>query len=110
MKARNILALFVALLLLYTAIVTATGVGERKYTHEELMAMPPLELYNLFRENGLAISEKLKHIPDRDMAEYFRLHFELLLQGGVMGSNPGYYELMQDMREIYPKITIRAND
>lgn len=104
MTSRRILAAVLALLLVYTVAVTA--VNSRRYTHEELMAMPAMELFDLFRSRGLTVPDGLDHLTDERLADVFKTEFELWLRGVTAASYYPWYCMMIDTRMIYPTLVV----
>lgn len=87
---------------------------EVKYPHETLISLPADELYNIFIQNGLVISEDLLEEAfdnqEDDFIEYFKADFELLSLGISNRSDIRYFELSEQVEEIYNEIIIKDNN
>ncbi len=89
------------------ALFVIVGMNEKKYTYEELKAMPSEELLALFVDHGMDVDQDLKlAISEDEMAEIFRNEFDLMIQGTTSLNHGGYYEMAQDAQEIYDAIVI----
>ena len=106
MKNNKLILISFLLLSLCLSVVACKNVDKKKkYTFEELNAMPAMELYELFLANGLEIDEDLQKILTKDqLAEFFKADFELLLEGVSTRSHMGYMKIAKDTKIIYEKL------
>lgn len=77
----------------------------KKYTYEELNALPADELLNLFIENGLVINERLEeNFTKEELSKLFKSQFPLLHQGTTSISDIMYNDLAERTKEVFDKI------
>ena len=78
----------------------------KRYTHEELIALPGAQLLNVFIENGLEINERLQSTFTEDgLQELFKTEFESWCIGISSRSDTMYFDLAEQTKAIYEKIT-----
>lgn len=78
---------------------------DKKYKREELETMKAEDLYKVFKENGLEVDSHLKEaLTEKELADYVKEDFDLLIQGATSRSDQGYAKLAKDINEIYGKI------
>ena len=88
-------------------IVVCSGCSnhDKKYKKEELETMKAEDLYKVFKENGLEVDSDLKEVlTEKELADYVKEDFDLLIQGSTSRSDQGYVKLAKDIKEIYEKI------
>ncbi|MFI3231471.1 MAG: hypothetical protein R3Y29_08000 [bacterium] len=85
---------------------------EVKYPVETLNSLPVNELYDIFVENGLDVSEVMEIFNnDKDeFIEYFGSEFELLSEGLTSRSDMRYFELAEQVKVIYDSIVIEGDN
>ena len=75
------------------------------YTKDELEKMTASDLYETFVRNGLQVDEDLKKVlTDKELAEYIKTDFNLLIEGSTSRSDMGYIKLADDIKKIYSSI------
>lgn len=81
---------------------------EVKYPIETLNSLPAEELYNVFVQNGLDVSEVMDIFNNEEdkFIEYFKNEFELLSTGITSRSDIRYFELAEQVKEIYDNIIV----
>ena len=102
-------SLFLALVCLLAMI----GCGQetvseekRRYTYEELEAMPADKLLNLFIENGLVINEDLKSTSTAEQLQaLFKTGFYHWSKGSTPLSHTMYFDLAKKAKVVYDKLT-----
>ena len=78
----------------------------KSYTHEELIALPGDQLLNVFMENGLEINERLQStFTEDELQELFKTEFESWCIGISSRSDTMYFDLAEQTKAIYEKIT-----
>lgn len=78
---------------------------DKSYKKEDLETMKAEDLYKVFKENGLEVDSDLKEVlTEKELADYIKEDFELLIQGSTSRSDQGYAKLAKDIKEIYEKI------
>lgn len=88
-------------------IVFCSGCSDhdKSYKKEELDAMKAEDLYKVFKENGLKVDSDLKEVlTEKELADYVKEDFDLLIQGATSRSDQGYAKLAKDIKGIYGKI------
>ena len=75
------------------------------FTHQELVQMPAMELYELFLDNGLNLPEQYKKGNSNSNAEYLKTNLDTLSQGFTQGSAVAHREFAQSVQKVYEKIT-----
>lgn len=78
----------------------------KKYTKQELIDMPAIELFDLFLNHGLVIESDISQIDETEMAELFKNNFQLFKDGISTLSSTGYYRIAQDTKKIYQEIIV----
>ena len=67
--------------------------------------MTASDLYETFVRNGLQVDEELKKVlTDKELAEYIKTDFNLLIEGATSRSDMGYWELAENIKKIYSSI------
>ena len=75
------------------------------YNIEQLETMKAEDLYKVFKENGLEVDNDLKEVlTEKELEDYIKKDFDLLIQGSTSRSDQGYAKLAKDIHEIYEKI------
>ena len=78
----------------------------KRYTHEELIALPGDQLLNVFIENGLEINDRLQStFTEDELQELFKTEFESWCIGISTRSDTMYFDLAEQTKAIYEKIT-----
>lgn len=88
-------------------IVLSTGCRNHdiRYNKEQLETMKAEDLFKVFKENGLKVDSHLKEVlTEKELAEYVKKDFDLLVQGSTSRSDQGYAELAKEIKEIYEKM------
>lgn len=88
-------------------IVVCSGCSNRdkSYKKEELETMKSEDLFKVFKENGLEVDSDLEEVlTEKELADYVKEDFDLLIQGSTSRSDKGYAKLAKDIKEIYEKI------
>ena len=75
------------------------------YNKEQLETMKAEDLFKVFKENGLKVDSHLKEVlTEKELADYIKKDFDLLIQESTSRSDQGYAKLAKDIHEIYEKI------
>lgn len=83
-----------------------TSSAPKRYTHEELIALPGDQLLSVFIENGLEINERLKStFTEDELQELFKTEFESWCIGISSRSDTMYFDLAEQTKAVYEKIT-----
>lgn len=78
----------------------------KRYTHEELIALPGDQLLSVFIENGLEINERLEStFTEDELQELFKTEFESWCVGISSRSDTMYFDLAEQTKAVYEKIT-----
>ena len=88
-------------------IVACSGCSNHdiRYNKEELETMKAEDLFKVFKENGLEVDSHLEEVlTEKELADYVKEDFDLLIQGSTSRSDQGYAKLAKDIKEIYEKI------
>lgn len=106
MKTFRVTLLYI--LLMAIAIVTFSACSSKQndtYTKDELGKMTASDLYETFVRNGLQVDEELKKVlTDKELAEYIKTDFNLLIEGATSRSDMGYWKLAENIKKIYSSI------
>lgn len=103
----------VRIALLYTLLMTFVIVAfsacdstkKDTYTKDELERMSDSDLYETFVRNGLQVDKGLKEVlTDKELAEYIKSDFHLLIDGVTSRDDMGYFKLADDIKKIYSSI------
>lgn len=96
------------IILMVFIIITFSACNSKKndtYTKDELKKMSVSDLYEIFISNGLQVDEDLKKVlTDKELAEYIKNDFDLLIEGTTSRGHMGYGKLADDIKEIYSSI------
>lgn len=91
--------------IIYKALGLVYGLliaNKRKVNIFEKNSLPEKELYNLFIENGLVVSEELKsNLSEEEIAKMLKEDFSLLTQGITSRSHDMYLELGKEVKRVY---------
>lgn len=102
---RIVCRLLIGIFCLELVVCSGCGNHDKKYKKEELETMEAEDLYKIFKENGLEVDNDLKEaLTEKELADYIKKDFDLLIQGSTSRSDQGYAKLAKDVREIYEKI------
>ena len=108
MKKNKYKIIICLVIIILSAVIICKFVGTRKtakYTYEQLNALSAKELYEVFIDNGLKVDEELKKVlTDKELAEYIKTDFNLLIEGTTSRSDMGYWELAENIKKIYSSI------
>ena len=99
------LKVLIGIFCLGLVLCSACSNKDKKYNKEELETMEAEDLYKVFKENGLEVDSHLKEtLTEKELADYVKEDFDLLIQGATSRSDQGYAKLAKDIEEIYEKI------
>ena len=106
MKVVRTALLYILLMTFVTAAFSACGSKKNDtYTKGELEKMTASDLYETFVRNGLQVDEDLKKVlTDKELAEYIKTDFNLLIEGATSRSDMAYWELAENIKKIYSSI------
>ena len=104
---------WIALVLALVCLLAMIGCGQktvseekRRYTYEELEAMPADKLLNLFIENGLVINDELKgSLAEEEIQALFKEGFHYWHTGICPMSWTPYFDLAEKTKVVYDKLT-----
>lgn len=108
---------YIYLIALVTILSIITGCSDKKdiaitssdskiYSHEELTGLSGEQLLNLFIENGLNINDDLKsNFTEDELQALFKTEFESLCTGVSTRDDAMYFDLAEQTKAIYDKIT-----
>lgn len=104
---------WIALVLALVCLLAMIGCGQktvseekRRYTYEELEAMPADKLLNLFIENGLVINDELKgSFTEEEIQALFKEGFHYWHTGICPMSWTPYFDLAEKTKAVYDKLT-----
>ena len=75
------------------------------YTYEELSEMPAEELFGVFIQNGLVISDEMREsFTDEELQNLFKENFQLWHTGVSAHSHTMYIDLAEQTKIVYDKI------
>ena len=83
---------------------SATGTRDI-YTYEELSEMPAEELFDVFIQNGLVISDEMNALfTEEELQNLFKENFHLWHTGESAHSHTMYIDLEEQTKIVYDKI------
>ena len=104
-KSKRIIAFLLSLMLIVLTAAACTNKDEDRYTKAELEEMGAHELYELLKKNGLEAGADIKEIlSDKELEEYIKEDFDLLIQGACSRSDIAYKNLANEVEKVYKKL------
>lgn len=104
-KSKRIIALLLSLMLIVLTSAACTNKDEHAYTKAELEGMDAHELYELLKKNGLEAGADIKEIlSDKELEEYIKEDFDLLIEGACSRSDMAYKNLASEVEKVYKKL------
>ena len=102
--SRRIIAFLLSLMLIVLTAACANK-DEDRYTKADLEAMDAHELYELLKKNGLEAGADIKEIlSDKELEEYIKEDFDLLIEGACSRSDKAYKNLADEVEKVYKKL------
>lgn len=75
------------------------------YSHNELLALPAEELYELFIHNGLVVDEELRrYMSDKQIADMLKKEFDMLITGFPQRSHSMYLRFAKEVQIVYEQM------
>lgn len=107
MRSVKKILVFLALVIVMVALLSACNNSEdATFTKAELEKMSASDLLETLKQNGLQVDNDLKEVlTDKQLAEYIKSDFDLLVDGVTSRSHLGYQKLAEDIKRIYANIT-----
>ncbi len=103
--SRRIIAFLLSFMLIVLTFAACTNKDEHAYTKAELEAMDAHELYELLKKNGLEAGADIKEIlSDKQLEEYIKEDFDLLIEGACSRSDSAYKNLADEVEKVYKKL------
>ncbi len=103
--SRRIIAFLLSLMLIVLISAACANNDEKRYTKAELEAMDAHELYELLKKNGLEAGADIKEIlSDKQLEEYIKEDFDLLIEGACSRSDSAYKNLADEVEKVYKKL------
>lgn len=103
--SRRIIAFLLSLMLIVLISAACENKDEDRYTKAELEAMDAHDLYELLKKNGLEAGADIKKIlSDKELEEYIKEDFDLLIEGSCSRSDSAYKNLASEVEKIYKKL------
>lgn len=103
--SRRIIAFLLSLMLIVLISAACANNDEERYTKAELEAMDAHELYELLKKNGLEAGADIKEIlSDKQLEEYIKEDFDLLIEGSCSRSDMAYKNLADKVEKVYKKL------
>ena len=103
--SRRIIAFLLSLMLIVLISAACANNDEKRYTKAELEAMDAHELYELLKKNGLEAGADIKEIlSDKQLEEYIKEDFDLLIEGSCSRSDMAYKNLADEVEKVYKKL------
>lgn len=103
--SRRIIAFLLSLMLIVLISAACANNDEKRYTKAELEAMDAHELYELLKKNGLEAGADIKEIlSDKELEEYIKEDFDLLIEGACSRSDMAYKNLTDKVEKVYKKL------
>ena len=104
-KSRQIIALLLPFMLIVLTFAACANKDEDRYTKAELEAMDAHDLYELLKKNGLEAGADIKEIlSDKELEEYIKEDFDLLIEGACSRSDKAYKNLADEVEKVYKKL------
>lgn len=104
-KSRRIIAFLLSFMLIVLTFAACANKDEQAYTKADLEAMDAHELYELLKKNGLEAGADIKEIlSDKDLKEYIKEDFDLLIEGACSRSDKAYKNLADEVEKVYKKL------
>lgn len=104
-KSKRIIALLLSFMLIVLTFAACANKDEDRYTKAELEAMDAHDLYELLKKNGLEAGADIKEIlSDKDLEEYIKEDFDLLIDGACSRSDSAYKNLADEVEKVYKKL------
>ena len=104
-KSKRIIALLLSFMLIVLTFAACANKDEDRYTKAELEAMDAHDLYELLKKNGLEAGADIKEIlSDKDLEEYIKEDFDLLIEGACSRSDKAYKNLADEVKKVYKKL------
>ena len=104
-KSRRIIAFLLSLMLIVLISAACANKDEDHYTKAELEGMDAHDLYELLKENGLEAGADIKEIlSDKELEEYIKEDFDLLIEGSCSRSDMAYKNLASEVEKVYKKL------
>lgn len=101
-KSKRIIAFPLSLMLIVLTFAACANKDEERYTKAELEAMDAHELYELLTKNGLEAGADIKEIlSDKELEEYIKEDFDLLIEGACSRSDMAYKNLANEAYKVY---------
>lgn len=103
---KRILLLLALVAVIVASLSACNSSKSVTYTDAELVKMSASDLYDTLRQNGLQVDDDLKEVlTDKQLAEYIKSDFHLLVDGVTSRSSFGYQKLAEDIKRIHANIT-----
>ena len=103
--SRRIIAFLLSLMLIVLISAACANKDEDRYTKAELEAMDAHDLYELLKKNGLEAGADIKKIlSDKELEEYIKEDFDLLIEGACSRSDIAYKNLANEVAKVYKKL------
>ena len=103
--SRRIIAFLLSFMLIVLTFTACINKDEHAYTKAELEAMDAHDLYELLKKNGLEAGADIKEIlSDKDLEEYIKEDFDLLIEGACSRSDKAYKNLADEVEKVYKKL------
>lgn len=104
-KTKRIIVFLLSLMLIVLTFAACANKDEDRYTKAELEAMDAHELYELLKKNGLEAGADIKEIlSDKQLKEYIKEDFDLLIEGACSRSDKAYKNLADEVEKVYKKL------
>lgn len=104
-KTKRIIVFLLSLMLIVLTFAACANKDEDRYTKAELEAMDAHELYELLKKNGLEAGADIKEIlSDKELEEYIKQDFDLLIEGACSRSDKAYKNLADEVEKVYKKL------
>lgn len=104
-KTRRIIAFLLSLMLIVLISAACANKDEDLYTKADLEAMDAHDLYELLKKNGLEAGADIKEIlSDKQLEEYIKEDFDLLIGGACSRSDKAYKNLADEVEKVYKKL------
>lgn len=104
-KSRRIIAFLLSLMLIVLTAAACANKDKERYTKAELEGMNAHDLYELLEKNGLEAGADIKEIlSDKELEEYIKEDFNLLIEGACSRSDMAYKNLADEVEKVYKKL------
>lgn len=104
-KSKRIIAFLLSLILIVLISAACGNKDEERYTKAELEGMDAHDLYELLKKNGLEAGADIKEIlSDKELEEYIKEDFDLLIEGACSRSDSAYKNLADEVEKVYKKL------